>query len=90
MLLDAPRVSGEYTVTLTLHGRHVCGSPHVVTILPPTAHLAHCEAYGDALTLSTAGELSVFNLLTHDAQGAIPPQPRTLLLSSAPSAPRLP
>ena len=65
--LLAPALSGDYRVTIALRGRPIGGSPHLLTVLAPVAHPAHCEARGTALELATAGELATFELLSHDA-----------------------
>ena len=58
--------SGVYTITISLQGRSIAGSPLRVTVIPAEISAAHCSGYGAGLSAGTAGTVGTFTILTRD------------------------
>jgi len=61
--------SGLYDLSVTLHGRHIAGSPFAVQTFPAAARSSHSSAFGAGLARATAGRLAEFNILAKDIYG---------------------
>ena len=69
VVLLAPPLSGEYSVSASLHGEQVGGAPHRLTVLAPRAHPPCCVVDGAGAELASAGDRAAFCVRAHDAHG---------------------
>lgn len=90
-----PSVSGRYTISITLGGQLLSGSPFGLNVLTPQPDPTRCVLRGEALTNAKARENASFEIEFIDALGqarAPPPAaapPARLALARVPARPLL-
>lgn len=66
-----PAVSGHYTVSVSLYGTPLVGSPFPLTVLSPIPDPLKCKVYGAGLSQAVAREPTSFEIEFIDAFGQI-------------------
>lgn len=72
-----PSTSGSYSLSISLFGEPLPGSPFAVNAVPPKPEASKCELRGDCLTQAIARSSQTFEVRFRDALGHVAHGKRT-------------
>ena len=64
-----PRCAGALTVSITLRGAHINGSPFNLRVHPGSTDVSKCTASGVGLSQATCGDIASFAIMAKDGFG---------------------